>query len=108
MKRLIDDERTADLLKQWAGGSEVIVLEHFFWIAGTQLQKSHQGILQSLLCQLLKVDPRLVQLTLTRRWRSPQAFSRPWSVQELTDALGKAIGNSDKPHLLLCGWAARI
>ena len=43
MKFVIDHERTDELLGQWAHGmghNDVLVAEHFFWIAGSELQKS--------------------------------------------------------------------
>lgn len=44
-------------LRSWAGGRELIIAEHYFWFAGTDLQKSHEGILRSLLRQVLVQRP---------------------------------------------------
>ena len=46
MKYLVDHEHTEKLLREWAGCNELLLAEHFFWVAGTSLQKSNQGLLR--------------------------------------------------------------
>ena len=54
MSFVIQDPRTGDILKKWAGpNSALLTPSFFFWESGTLMQKSVQGLLQSLLYQLL-------------------------------------------------------
>lgn len=49
MRFMCDDMRTSGLLKKWSKGVRVLSSSCFFWNAGTTLQKSLQGLLQTLL-----------------------------------------------------------
>jgi hypothetical protein len=59
MKFLLNDERTKDLLHTWHSRSSKIVGNFFFHHRGSLLQKSFDGLLRSLLSQLLEEEPRL-------------------------------------------------
>ena len=76
MKYILEDPRTEDLLQEWAGDRRVIIVHHFFWVAGSQLQRSRQGVSQSLLYQLLKAEPGLVSVACERRLSRNE--TRPW------------------------------
>ncbi|KAK5159590.1 hypothetical protein LTS14_002732 [Recurvomyces mirabilis] len=60
MKMLCADDRTVTLLSQWAGGQRVVRASHFFWIAGSTMQKNQLGLLQSLCFSILKQHPSLL------------------------------------------------
>jgi len=45
VKFIADDHRTLLVLRRWAGSAEVVVACHYFWAAGTALQRSQQGLL---------------------------------------------------------------
>lgn len=53
MRLLSEHEETQDLLQEWAGSSEVVLLSFFFWNAGNTMQKSQIGLMRALLHQLL-------------------------------------------------------
>ena len=53
MSYLTDHERTIEALQTWAKGSDLLTPSFFFWSSGTILQKSSQGILRSLLYQIV-------------------------------------------------------
>lgn len=57
------DERTAALLRVWLGGKEVLTPGFFFWNAGTTLEKSLEGLLRSLLHQILQKVPSLTPMS---------------------------------------------
>ncbi len=59
MNYIIQDDRTAASLKVWAGSKEIFTPGFFFWDAGEDLEKSAEGLLRSLIYQLLKRFPRL-------------------------------------------------
>ena len=62
MKYLYNDKRTKKKLKKWAGGSEPILAAFFFFERGDVLQKSREGLLRSLLYQILSQRRDLIPL----------------------------------------------
>ncbi|EKG15206.1 hypothetical protein MPH_07653 [Macrophomina phaseolina MS6] len=54
MKFVCEHKQTDVLLRNWAGPHELLIIKHFFWISGTELQRSEEGLLRSLLFQLLR------------------------------------------------------
>lgn len=107
MKFISRHPQTTELLARWAGSPDkVAVAAHFFWIAGTPIQKSWQGLLQSLLFDLLRGRPRVVSLATPSRWAAAkagrwQAAAEPWSVPELAAAL-RALASADDLPLRMC------
>ena len=59
MNYICQDSRSQDLLKVWSGTKEVFTPTFFFWNAGTSLEKSTEGLLRSVLYQILKRFPAL-------------------------------------------------
>jgi hypothetical protein len=59
MRMLHDNERTADLLRIWCSGSALITASFFFWNSGSRMQMSQDGLLRSLLLQI--IEKRLQQ-----------------------------------------------
>ncbi|KAF4999065.1 hypothetical protein FDECE_11624 [Fusarium decemcellulare] len=60
MKYLSTHEDTKKLLSDWAGENFLIVADFFFWNAGkNSLQRSQQGLLRSLIYQILRRCPEL-------------------------------------------------
>ena len=77
-------------LQEWAGDSRVITAVFFFWNSGVELQMSQQGLLLSLLYQVLRQAPSLIATVSPRRWEALCLFNddpREWSNQELHDIL---------------------
>lgn len=107
MKFIAKHPRTRELLAAWAGSSDnLAVAAHFFWIAGTPIQKSWQGLLQSLLFDLLRGRPYVVSLVSPNRWAAAKAgqwqtAAEPWSVSELSAAL-RALATADAVPLKMC------
>lgn len=107
MKFIAKHHRTRELLAEWAGSSDTLaVAAHFFWIAGTPIQKSWQGLLQSLLFDLLRGHPHVVSLASPNRWAAAkagqwEAAAEPWSVSELSVAL-RALAVAEHVPLKMC------
>ncbi|KAK4454899.1 hypothetical protein QBC34DRAFT_103512 [Podospora aff. communis PSN243] len=60
MKYLQGDLRLGDSLRRWAGEAEIVVPSFYFWYAGTPLQKSQEGLLRSLLFDVLSKRPGIL------------------------------------------------
>ena len=99
MKFVIEDARTESCLRQWAGYDELLLASCFFWISGDYMQRSYEGLLRSLLFQLLSKRPRLIQETFPWRWRSYLAGAmrlRPWTNQQLLKAFQSTLESLSK------------
>lgn len=68
MKFLLSDNRTTKMLRRWSGPSELIVASHFFWSAGTVLQKSQEGLFRALLYQIFTQCPEIIRKVCPRRF----------------------------------------
>ena len=105
MKYIQEDHRTRKMLKIWAGSMQLITASFFFWYAGTPLQKSQDGLLRSLLFDVLKQRPDLVptlfpnvyRAIYSGQLRSPLQFSH----SELIKAF-MALSSLDDKDLRLC------
>jgi hypothetical protein len=91
MKYICDDPRTEVNLRHWAGTSNLVTASFYFWNAGTDMQKSQQGLLQSLLYEILSKCPDLIPTVCQPRWETKEASNRfqrsgPWGPTELTRA----------------------
>lgn len=60
MKYICQDARMLPLLGTWARGRRVITASFFFRGAGSELQRSQEGMLRSLLFRILSEDPQLI------------------------------------------------
>ncbi|KAK7991112.1 hypothetical protein PG990_015392 [Apiospora arundinis] len=62
MKFLCSSSDTPCYLQNWAGRKKLIIAKFFFWNAGTALQKSQEGLLRSLLFEILRQCPELMPM----------------------------------------------
>ena len=97
MKYIWRQPETSQNLMVWSAGRPLVKAYHFFWNSGTKLQKSQEGLLRSLLFEVLRQCPHLIPDLCTeavqRLSRSEEVF---WTHSELAEALGKLL---DYPHL---------
>jgi hypothetical protein len=70
MKYICNQDRTRLNLQKWSYGSRLMIARFFFWTASkAELPKSQEGLLRSMLYQMLKQCPDL----------SPQTFPSQWN-----------------------------
>ncbi|RPA72217.1 hypothetical protein BJ508DRAFT_76942 [Ascobolus immersus RN42] len=86
MKHVITSRRTRTALEKWARAHNLVYARHFFWIAGTPMQKSLQGLYRSLLTQILEGEPRLIIPT-CGHFRTKK--HRSWGFKDLESAFQK-------------------
>jgi hypothetical protein len=98
MKFLISNHKTARLLRRWSGAKEFIVANHFFWSAGTKLQKSQNGLFRSLLFQILSHCPEIISDVAPDRWEAE--FHEEWGWAELLSAFEKIASLEHLPSKL--------
>ncbi|KAF2004327.1 hypothetical protein P154DRAFT_485533 [Amniculicola lignicola CBS 123094] len=85
MKFLFHHPRVRDRLSRWAGGHELIMANFFFWNAGTTLQKSQEGLLQSLLYEVLRQYPALIPELCSNRTEmdAMDGYGSSWTIREI-------------------------
>ena len=77
-----------DALVMWAGETSLATASFYFWDAGTAMQKSQQGLLQTLLYEVLKECPDLIPIICVSRWKGVDhsvSDSGPWQLAELSE-----------------------
>ncbi|KAF3046204.1 hypothetical protein E8E11_008845 [Didymella keratinophila] len=104
MRFIFENTQTQALLEEWSGGSPLTVASFFFWNAGTELQKSFEGLLRSLISQILEAAPRLISVAFPRRVLDGMLLGRwifqqeawTWSWDELLKALDNLLDEASK------------
>ncbi|KAF5667262.1 2-hydroxyacylsphingosine 1-beta-galactosyltransferase [Fusarium heterosporum] len=74
MKYVADNARTRSSLKIWARDKELVIASHYFWISGTEMQKSWQGLIQTLLFDIFRQCPKLVDVVFNTTRYIPSKF----------------------------------
>lgn len=107
MKFLVDDQRKNEHLVLWRGNRRLYVAWFFFSRSGTFLEKSLEGLVRSLLHQILTQAPELIPVSLPDRDSKGQPFRKQlygdntcnWSREELIDALGVCIRKATRTYM---------
>jgi hypothetical protein len=103
MKFLDRSPQLRTSLNVWAAGRQLFVASFYFWITGTRMQKTQEGLLQSILHEILRQDPSLIPRVVPARWEQDVSFHgslQPWTLPELYDALEFVI--REKPAACFC------
>ena len=88
LKFLVDHDHTTKSLEAWAGEKKLVTASFFFWNPGTDMQKSQEGLLQSLLYSIFRQCPATIPLVCPSRWQTDlqQEHNEPWTRSELWHA----------------------
>ncbi|KAL9107794.1 MAG: hypothetical protein Q9227_007309, partial [Pyrenula ochraceoflavens] len=98
MKFLATHANLRGSLEQWTEGQQLTILTHFFWKPGTADQKSVNGLLRSLLYQLLHEHEPLVHLIDTSL--PTEVFA--WSHDQLQTTLYRALDSCQTTRIKVC------
>ncbi|KAI0151857.1 hypothetical protein GGR57DRAFT_470563 [Xylariaceae sp. FL1272] len=98
MRFIVEHELTDFALSKWAGKRKLVIASHFFWISGSSLQKSQEGLLRTIAFQIFRRLPDLLMTLFPKRWANPDPEFDPWSADELTGALTKLSLDLDVPY----------
>ena len=93
MKYLASHKQTTQGLQSWAGpDTKVVAASCYFWNAGSDLQKSHMGLLRTLLAQITLELPGVVaEACPDRFYDRMEAGQAPWTTGELARVLNSVI-----------------
>jgi NACHT domain-containing protein len=89
MKYLVHNPSTELRLKSWAANKKLLIIDYFFWINGTSMQRSLERLFRSLLLDILRACPDLIERTFPSRWNAMNIavatpdLQEPWTIQEL-------------------------
>ena len=90
MKFVTGDPRTFECLEGWAGTTKLCTASYYFWNQGYEMQKSQVGLFQSLLYQILKAVPRLIETVCPNRLEHEE-----WDVEELKATFARIATQED-------------
>lgn len=69
MRFMSEHPECQSVLAEWAGDATLHTGSYFFWNAGNSMQKSQRGLLQTLLYQVLKEVPELIEQVCPQIWK---------------------------------------
>ncbi|CZR69404.1 uncharacterized protein PAC_19304 [Phialocephala subalpina] len=116
MKHIYDDAKTKKNLQLWINKNRMesfrcCLATFFFWNSGTKLQQSQQGLLRSLLFQILSQHTSLIPIVFPTRWAelygrvaldiTQRIVPKTWSLRQLHVALETLMDQKQYP-LKLC------
>ncbi|KAF7551945.1 hypothetical protein G7046_g7578 [Stylonectria norvegica] len=109
MKFLVENPETRRLLSKQASSSDkVTIAAHYFWALGTPMQKSHKGLLQSLVYDILRQCREIIPQACPNRWnradsraKATSLRSEPWRESELAEVLHN-ISQARGMHMRFC------
>jgi len=94
MKYLYGHAETLRNLQVWSGNAPLITACFYFWSPGQRMQKSLEGLLQTLLFHILHACPELAPTICPERWDAESQFpsshitsQMPWTLPELQRSL---------------------
>ncbi|KAK4112197.1 hypothetical protein N656DRAFT_678195, partial [Canariomyces notabilis] len=89
MKFLVNNATTTDIINEWARPDRAVMASHFFWSAGTDMQKSNLGLLQTLLFGILRECPSTIPEVCPRQWSAvlQNTWQFSWTMADLLDVL---------------------
>jgi hypothetical protein len=109
MKHIVDNDRTPTMLAEWSGMHNLAIASYFFWVNGTAIQRSQEGLLRALLYDVLCQSPSMIKhafpeawmavrdrLTSSIEWRAP-----PWTREDLLNAFNR-LSTLDNMDTKLC------
>lgn len=94
MKFLVSHLRTSELLAQWYSSRPFLIIQFYFWLSGSEMQRSFKGFLCSIIYQVIQYDNLSSEKLLQG---DPKLLAKrtpgDWSQKELRDLLIRIVGS---------------
>lgn len=88
MKYIAQHNETRNALEVWANGRKLFIASHYFFYAGTTMQKSYEGLIRSMLWGVLRQCSDAIPDVCASRWNADEdTSSMPWTLSELLQSL---------------------
>lgn len=102
MKFLVGDERTQQALSKCSHPKTTIIASHYFWCAGSPMERSQQGLVRALLLEVLRQCPDFIEPLCRHRWGTSDSLSLlpDWTMAEIFRALHEVVTRDDFPSRL--------
>ncbi|KAI0444290.1 hypothetical protein F4803DRAFT_512023 [Xylaria telfairii] len=100
MKYVLHHPKTARALLSWSASTPIVVASHFFWSAGLPLQRSREGLLRSLLYDILSRVPSLISRIYEEhpeRFGQGGRMTQSWPLAWLEDVLRQLTAQKELP-----------
>lgn len=103
MKFISESPETLAILKEgsWSHAMPVVLARHYFWSAGTPIQQSQEGLMRSLIYDVLSEAPELIPMICPKEWSMPlvalQSLRRPWSISDFRSMLQNLAARPQLP-----------
>lgn len=89
-------------LKKWAGSQPLLIASFYFWAVGSPMQRSKEGMLRTLLHELLKqAEPEAIAMIAPASWEALCLFDedpRQYSEDLLLTMLSRALHHLSEDH----------
>ncbi|KAI1325757.1 hypothetical protein F5Y16DRAFT_422566 [Xylariaceae sp. FL0255] len=97
MKFVTRHKTCETVLQERAKDEQLITASFYFWSAGTPMQRSRQGLLQTVLVQIMRACPLLIPIIAPDRWAGAlsNTASDPWTWDEALATLIRFIHQKD-------------
>jgi hypothetical protein len=100
---------TLECLKEWASVATLVSSAFFFWNSGNPEQRSHTGLLRSLLYEVLQSHQALIGDVFPKEWERHSYLAahdmkippESWNLSQLQDALSRLVKLAS-PQLKFC------
>ncbi|KAK4569996.1 hypothetical protein LTR86_002966 [Recurvomyces mirabilis] len=108
MKYVTDSDQGTHTLHQWARSKQkdLVIGSFYFWNAGSDMQNSQEGLLQSLVYQTFLQCPDMIKQAATKkRWHAPDSYHtshRPWEIDELCETVENIARHSKMLSKCFC------
>ncbi|KAF2470468.1 uncharacterized protein BDR25DRAFT_35094 [Lindgomyces ingoldianus] len=102
MKFIYTNPITTTYLRRWAKGKTLIICAFYFWISGTQMQMSQEGMVRTLIYEALHQEPKLWATLFPHKMEEFVAFGDPWQEpitwEEMMRALRRLVEGAGKDY----------
>ncbi|KAJ6789503.1 hypothetical protein PWT90_07163 [Aphanocladium album] len=101
LKYIAENQNTIILLENWASNDRLITAEFYFWSsAANELQKSGQGLLRSILLQIIRQCPELGPVAFPTRSVAPRKWEP--SLEELQCGFTRLLARLPAVNTKIC------
>ncbi|KAK6840192.1 hypothetical protein PG987_006058 [Apiospora arundinis] len=84
MKFVCNQEVVRDYIQDWANGDQLVTASFYFWYAGSRLQNSLEGLLRTLLFEMLRHVPGVIpSITSDSKLKLPLSYDEDWDLDTL-------------------------
>ncbi|KAI0838389.1 hypothetical protein F5Y06DRAFT_45438 [Hypoxylon sp. FL0890] len=96
MKFLCKNDSTRRYLRDWSGNKTLVSAKSFFWRLGNDTQKSLNGLVRTLLYEVLSAAPDVIPIVFPNLWKDSESYTKngiQLSLSEIEDGFENLLTN---------------